>query len=223
MFIKKLFSVKDNLHHAYLIEGDYNEVAPELLSHIKGDIYQNFSETFSIDLSRLIKAAQSEKSADKYFILGANFFGREAANSLLKVFEEPTEGTHFFLITPNPHLLPTTLRSRLQFIPAANNKEIKKAPQAEAEKFLKSSQQTRIKMIGEFIEKFEDMEESNLKSSALELLNAIETHLYKTDKDIKSKTYEFEELAKARDYLADRGSSAKMLLEHLALVFPTIK
>jgi hypothetical protein len=77
-------------------------------------------------------------------------------------------------------------------------------------------------MIGEFIEKFEDMDDSNLKSSALELLNTIETLLYKSG-DLKDRVFEFEELAKARDYIADRGASTKMLLEHLALILPIIK
>jgi len=146
MFTKKQLLAKDNLHHAYLIEGEYDQVFPELLSYLKehkliagpNDVYQNSSETLTIDLSRLIKVQQAEKSAHKFFILGANFFTREAANSLLKVFEEPTPGTHFFLITPNPHLLPATLRSRLHFISAENKKGIKPEVLEEAKKFLEN-------------------------------------------------------------------------------------
>ena len=233
MFTKKQLLAKDNLHHAYLIEGEYDQVFPELLSYLKehkliagpNDVYQNSSETLTIDLSRLIKVQQAEKSAHKFFILGANFFTREAANSLLKVFEEPTPGTHFFLITPNPHLLPATLRSRLHFISAENKKGIKPEVLEEAKKFLAASHSQRIKIIEEFLKKFEDLEvgENNMKSRALAWLNVIETILHDSGKDTKEKVYEFEELAKVRDYIADRGASAKMLLEHLALILPTIK
>ncbi|MBI4496152.1 MAG: DNA polymerase III subunit delta' [Deltaproteobacteria bacterium] len=37
-----------------------------------------------------------------------------AANALLKTLEEPPAGTHFFLITARPHLLPPTILSRCQ-------------------------------------------------------------------------------------------------------------
>ena len=98
MFTKKQSLAKDNLHHAYLIEGEYDKVLPSLLEYLKdnklisnsGDAYQHSSETFNIDLARLIKATQAEKSQYKFFILGANFFGHEATNSLLKVFEDFT-------------------------------------------------------------------------------------------------------------------------------------
>lgn len=39
-----------------------------------------------------------------------------AANSLLKVIEEPTDKSFFFLISSQPHKLPVTIRSRLQNI-----------------------------------------------------------------------------------------------------------
>lgn len=228
MFTKKLSSVKDNLHHAYLIEGEYAKVFPELLEYLQknkfietpGDIYQNSSETLNIDLSRSLKATQAEKAQYKFFILGANFFGHEAVNSLLKVFEEPTAGTHFFLITPNPHLLPATLKSRLQVLDNDIKKEINPVVLAEAKKFLTTSPTTRIKIIGEFLEEREESEST--KSEALTLINAIESTLYKSV-NIKDNLFAFEELSKVRDYLADRGASTKMLLEHLALALPTIK
>jgi DNA polymerase III delta prime subunit len=238
MFIKKQLSAKDNLHHAYLIEGEYEAVLPELVSYLeekgiikKGspDLHRIFEETLKIDSARHIKESQIEKSSQsggkKIFIIGANFFTREAANSLLKVFEEPAEGVHFFLITPNPHLLPATLLSRVHLIAAENKKEINPAILAEANKFLSAGHAARIKQIEEFIKKFEDLEadENNMKSRAQAWINAMETLLHRSEQDIRNKLYEFGELSKARDYITDRGSSAKMLLEHLALVLPIIK
>jgi hypothetical protein len=234
----------DNLHHAYLIEGEYKSVFPRLLEYLiknklisgQNDVYQNTSETLNIELSRLIKSQQTEKSNHKIFILGANFFGREAVNSLLKVFEEPTPGTHFFLITPNPHLLPATLRSRLSKLTNDDKNEIKPEVLKQAKEFLSSSKGQRITLIKDFVEQFKDLEaeENNIKSSALELLNGIETIFYQSFRGPSpgssfggrtplSLVYEFEELAKVRDYISDRGSAVKMLLEHVALILPVTK
>ena len=239
MTIDFSFLDKKNLHHAYLIEGEYGIVAPVLIAYLKkskiiasdSDLYQSFAETFSIDLSRVIKSQQVEKSASKFFILGANFFGREAANALLKVFEEPTAGVHFFLITPNPHLLPATLRSRLQKVSADNKKTIIPEVSAYAKQFLGANKANRIKMLDEVIKKFkkekeskdEETGEKGLKSWAIELLNAVEIIFHQNNLDIKSKLFEFEELQKCRGYMSDNGASAKMLLEHLALILTTTK
>ena len=217
-------------HHAYLVEGEHKEIFPLLVDFLKkqklisvtGDIYQKFSETFTIDFSRLIKSHQIEKSPHKFFILGANFFTREAANSLLKVLEEPAPGTHFFLVTPNPHLLPETLKSRLHILSLENKKEINSLVLQDAKKFLAAGSGQRIKIIEEFLKKFEGLEagENNIKSSALEFLNAIEFVFYEAVKDraLSNRVFEFEELAKVRDYISDRGASTKMLFEHLALI-----
>jgi|SRR3989344_7808830 len=229
----------DNLHHAYLIEGEYEALAGEIISFLKKkgieaegnpDVLQKFFETISIDDSRTLKELQGQKSTSggkKFFILGANFFGHEAANSLLKVFEEPAKDVHFFLITPNPHLLPATLKSRLSVISVANKKEINSSVLKEAKEFLNAAKLQRIKIIEALIAKFKDEDEEGekkLKSTAIELLNAIESLFHEKYKDSMGEhIFEFEELIKVRDYLADRGASAKMLLEHLALILPTIK
>ena len=63
-------------HHAYLVEGEHKEIFPLLVDFLKkqklisvtGDIYQKFSETFTIDFSRLIKSHQIQKSPHKFFI-----------------------------------------------------------------------------------------------------------------------------------------------------------
>jgi DNA polymerase-3 subunit delta' len=40
----------------------------------------------------------------------------QAANTLLKILEEPPDGTHFFLVSEHPELLLPTIRSRCQMI-----------------------------------------------------------------------------------------------------------
>ncbi len=234
----------NNLHHAYLIEGDPKAVAAEIISFLEDsgvkcsgnpDVCQEFFETLSIDDSRALKSLEAEKATKgnkKFFIIGSHFFTREALNSLLKILEEPTVGAHFFLITPSPHLIIDTLRSRMSFI-GNSDRNIDKDTAEEAETFLKSNKKKRIELIEKFIKKYKDGEESSLRSEGLKLLNAIEKNLYEAEKGrtlgiqkgstLGSQIFEFEEIEKIRGYLSDRGASIKMLLEHLALALPELK
>lgn len=239
MFTKKLLSVKDNnLHHAYLIEGDPAQVSGEIISFIEDggiscvgnpDVYQEFFETLTIENSRSLKEAGSIKSINgskRFFVIGSYFFTREAQNSLLKLFEEPVANTHFFLITPNINLILPTIKSRMVIL----NSIGKVLPDTEilkiAEVFLKLSKDKRLLEIEKIIKKHKDKdEESSLKRDALNLINAIEYNIYTNDK-IKDKNIKkeiFNEINKCRDYITDRGASTKMLLEHLAIILPLIK
>jgi DNA polymerase III subunit delta' len=54
---------------------------------------------------------------NKVFIIDdADKLGEAAAHSVLKVLEEPPVGTYLILVTPNPHLLLTTIVSRCQVL-----------------------------------------------------------------------------------------------------------
>lgn len=58
------------------------------------------------------------QGAGKYFILlCAHKMTPGAANALLKVLEEPGPGVHFLLLTSQPLLLPSTIRSRCFSVP----------------------------------------------------------------------------------------------------------
>lgn len=46
----------------------------------------------------------------------AQYLNPQAANALLKILEEPPQGTHFFLIAPSPQSLLQTIRSRSQVV-----------------------------------------------------------------------------------------------------------
>ena len=117
---------KENLHHAYLLEGEGSVIVPELLKFmekelklvIRGnpDIWLGKFQTMSIDDARMIKETQSTKpiSGDRrIFIIELNAVTHEAQNALLKVFEEPAQGTHFFIISPSSDIFLPTLRSLL--------------------------------------------------------------------------------------------------------------
>src|SRR3989344_2876018 len=136
---------KDNLHHAYLIEGAREEILAGLLDFLKGagmpirgnpDFMHLHVDAFKMEDARNLKAYQQEKSfsADKkVFVISANSILLEAQNTLLTVFEEPIPGTHFFVIVPDTHSLIRTLVSRFYVLrqPAGGYEKDKTA-----EKFL---------------------------------------------------------------------------------------
>ena len=119
---------KNNLHHAYLIEGDQNKIVPEikiLLESLKiktsanpDFIYINL-DAFKIDEAfdlRALSANKSFSSSKKIFIICTNNFSLDAQNVLLKMFEEPIANSHFFVVVPDTKALLKTFVSRFYFI-----------------------------------------------------------------------------------------------------------
>src|SRR3989344_7787287 len=118
---------KNNSHHAYLIEGSRDEIVPEICEFLEStgmkisgnpDFYHIALDSFKIDDARNLKSLVNEKSVTpgtKAFIISANQLLLEAQNTLLKMFEEPTPDTVFFLIVPDADALLKTLVSRYAF------------------------------------------------------------------------------------------------------------
>jgi len=217
---------KDKLHHAYLLEGVKEEILEELHSFLKSelkfptkanpDFWSGDFDTFGIDDGRNIKQMQSRMSTGdkKIFIISTNFFTREAQNSLLKTFEEPTENTHFFIITPNTESLLPTLRSRLFFIPYPRiTLGVQGLSLDKGKCFIDACKAKRLEMMKEIID-------SKDKQKAIEFLDSIEKVLYKKvgGRTSDQEVFVFEEIIKARSYLNDRSPSIKMILEHIALI-----
>lgn len=220
------------LHHAYCFEGERKTTLEKLFEFVgkKLKIETQGNPDFSamefdalgVDEARALKEKQEKKSfgeGRKVFVVSANSMTREAQNSLLKVFEEPTPGTHFFLIMPSTDTLLPTLRSRLQIIKLES--EDSKISKIEAEKFLKSGIGGRMEIAKVFAKKVSDDEMT--KSEIQNILGEIEKILHeKYKKDLKKPEVAnmFSELLKNRSYLSDRSSSVKMILEYLAVLIP---
>lgn len=232
---------KNNLHHAYLIEGVREEIVPELFKFIESlgiktsgnpDFCHMTFDSFKIDDARDLKSVEYEKgfsTGKKIFLISANNFLLEAQNTLLKIFEEPIENTHFFIITPNTNTLLKTLVSRFYLIKTEPEllEELKRA-----EEFLKMSPKNRIDFIKEMlIETEDDIEIVSINSSrpkALKFLNALESVLVsrmpldkKMSRGILDTQVCFEHIFKVREFLSQPGSSAKSLMESIALIVPS--
>lgn len=219
------------LHHAHIIEGAYDAVAPKLVSALakhlnietKGnpDLIERFYESLGIDEARELKSAEKFAgfgSSKKIFIIGAESFTHQAQNALLKTFEEPTAGTHFFIILPRKEMLLPTLLSRVLVVSgkASNEDETK----VFAEKFLDATLEGRFAIAKKMAEKRAG--EVVDRELFRRMLDHIERILYtrtvgKRD-DVTANI--FREIFQAKTYLSNPGSSPKMLLEHIAIVIP---
>lgn len=240
---------KNNLHHAYLIEGEKMEIEKELIKFIEelgistranSDFSYISVDSFKIDDARNLKAFSIERGISKnkrIFLITANNFLLEAQNSLLKMFEEPIENTHFFLLVPNINILLPTFISRFYVI---SSKQSSNDPNIE--KFISMSLSLRLNFIKELLMEPEKVEETgdlinSSRAKSLKFLNALELVLHnKLVKNFSGLTLSevpvgthtiqnslqfcLQHFFKVRKYLSQPGSSVKSLMESIAIITP---
>ncbi len=217
---------KENLHHAYLVARE-TSILERFLDGLvdigfvvqnNPDVITKHVETFTIDDAREIKVFQSEKPVmgdRKIIVIVAEYLSHQSQHALLKVFEEPATGVHFFLITPVIAILLPTLRSRLIDLEIQKEESSSKEIQKQVEEFIASEKEDRLLIIGQIIKKFEKEETSiSLKVYAVSFINELEQSLSKRD---DKHLFDISLLWKVKDYLHDQGASVKNLLELLAL------
>lgn len=208
---------KDTLHHAYFIEGEKATVLAELeaflsdafniVRHGNPDVHFVEHESFGIDEGRGIQEMQQLRPVmgdKKIFILTIGAITSEAQNSLLKVFEEPTPGTHFFVISSSQRILLPTLRSRMVVLTHAST--AKTDLRAEARKFIPMSPKSRLEFVAPYIEEKD-------RAKAESFLQAVISELHR-----EKKMDAIREILPLIKYLKDRSSSLKLILERMALL-----
>lgn len=220
----------ENLHHAYLIVGDLETARKSVLDFLLGvgvtvsgnpDFYHTKYDTMTKEIAGDLVLAVAQKSfggdptslklrgARKIFIIETNIITEEAQNALLKVFEEPTEGTHFFVLMPQNILL-STLRSRMQVI----NFMFTTPGVVKSDGILKKKIVERLVMVKEITDGIYDEEKT--KQDAIALLNQIESEIYARGVEKESEKLKICQLT--RSALYDRGAPVKMILENLMIL-----
>jgi DNA polymerase III delta prime subunit len=232
----KIHIESKSFHHGYLLAGDPAisrgmafEAAKKILNSttvVEGNpdfFYQKF-DLFGIDNSHELRRMASQRpftGDNKVFVIEITSFSIESANALLKLFEEPYGGTYFFVIVPSLEDVIPTLRSRLTVI--KNLPENKFYPVRNVisngiyEKFLKDLPNKRLESIKNILKD---------RKEAINFLNELEVVLLGILGSPASKWKQdfqvLEQIQKCRDFLFQKGSSAKMILEHIALTLPQI-
>ncbi len=211
-----------NLHHAYLISGKGELVVPiienflaEALKYpLQGnpDYVKEAFDLFGVDDGHRINNMQNRRaiiSGKKIFVLTCSTFSSEAQSSLLKMFEEPTADTHFFIIVPTLDIVLPTVRSRMMVITSEENTR-RKPDFAFAKTFFESNISERLKMM-------ETVTEEKDKTKAGYFLDDIEQYAHEQLKkggDLKF-VHLLSDVVMFRGYLRDRAPSVKMMIEHI--------
>lgn len=204
-------------YHAYVIEGEEALVLPKLEDFfvsdgimLRGnpDYHVTLVEQFLIDdANKLIVNAHLRSVGEKkIFVYSFGFITHEAQNALLKLFEEPPLGTHFFLIVPTASLLLPTVRSRMQVIQTSKDAEMgDNVFSKQVQNFLNANKAERIALVKDIAAD---------RAKAAQFFDVLEHALVKRTKSTET----LEALYRAKNYIRDRGASPKILLEYLALM-----
>lgn len=212
-----------NLHHAYFIEGDSASALVALDTFLESDLAivrqghpdVHFAEydSLGIDESRELQSMQSMRPLlgdRKIFIIITPAITSEAQNSLLKVFEEPTQGTHFFIISSSRRILLPTLRSRMVIVehrsPSVSDAAVD--VQTFAKRFIKMSPKDRLTSVADMVEA-----KDRVKAEAFLIALIAELH-----SDMKKNGKALKEIISLTSYMKDRASSLKLILERVALM-----
>ncbi len=216
-------------HHAFVIEaGREDGVA---LAHawarenLGGDV-ESVSLHYgllSVEDARYIAGIASQTSANSKYraiIITSDRAYHEAQNALLKLFEEPPEGTYIFLCMPSLGGLLPTLRSRVQTL--SPRRDVVR-PDVGAEEFLKANKEKRSAIIAKLASGKDDEEKREYREEAIALVNGIEALAYKNcegqifPKEVREL---LSDISILREHLYDRSAPVKMILEHLSIVIP---
>jgi DNA polymerase III gamma/tau subunit len=204
----------NKIHHANIVvgKGDSRDFVMNILKNdLDFDIHKNpdfllfESESFGIEEARNLGEWAARKpliGEVKVYFLITKSIGFEAQNALLKVLEEPTLGTYFFISLENVgNILPTFL-SRVRVLEFISEEILENK---KAAKFLNGNINERLAIVRTLSAK----EDKNLMR---ELIKDLEEVSFKTPEADRKK------VLTAKIFATARGSSPRMLLEWLACV-----
>ncbi len=168
-------------------------------------------------------ASQSGLSGKKLIVLAAERLFPEAQNALLKVFEEPPEGTVLILVVPSAGMLLPTLRSRLSTL--LDTSRADKGPALLASEFLSASPDERAKMVKKLLDKSKsdkDSEKQQARVEAQQLVAGISAVMHTAWRKKASPELELllKELETFTPMLYQPSAPLKLIFEHLLLTVP---
>jgi len=218
--------------HAYLIYGDRQEHIKELEKYFEKkeittdqnpDVFLFSKNQFGIGEVRTITSIVSRTNTrlpNKYITISTDAFTVEAQNALLKTIEEPDSPTIFFILVPEGSFILETVLSRVQVI----RTKAKKNHDELIASFLQSGFVDRMKLLDVFYIEQEGDKKPVLQKGRLSLfLTELEKHLSSLvlSKAISSDV--FLDYTEITQYVLDRSSSSKQILEYISMRVPMIK
>lgn len=224
-------------HHAYLYIGTPKQgieaaraFAAEKLG-IEGANHPDlavfaYEGLFPIDHARRIITFASQAPVEgnkKLIVIAVGRFFHESQNALLKLFEEPSEGTTLILIVPTEGMLLETLRSRLIELP---REEV--SVDESVRLFLGSSRTEREKIVAKLVARVKSDKDDEKQAARMEAVRLAEgvmrsahTKLMKTKgEEAESLRLFLRDLDRFMPILHSRSAPLKLIFEHLLIVMP---
>ncbi|MFA6416000.1 MAG: hypothetical protein WCW56_00755 [Candidatus Paceibacterota bacterium] len=224
------------LHHAYLLVGGSSQILPALDNFLSSifpesldlksnpDILWFTKDRLAKDDARFLRSFQTGKDfagRGRYLVVSFSAMDNEPQEVLLKTLEEPATDSHFFLVVPSADFFRPTILSRVYRLDATA--EISEEDNGDLEKFLGLDPAER----GDYLLKT-FLSDGQIKDRAglLDWINRLEVFI-RERVDLKlisdNMALVFKEIFLAKKLLNGPRASAKMILEHLALVTPVMR
>ena len=160
------------------------------------------------------------KGGGKAIIVSVKRLFHEAQNALLKLFEEPPEGTLLILVVPSSGILLSTLRSRLRELPEDPRRTRYGADNTSV--FLQAEKTEREKIFAKLIEQSRSDDADKKQTARTEALRLAEglacaahdAWRKKGDDDLRLFLHDLDRFI---PILNDRAAPLKPILEHIGL------
>ena len=187
--------------HAYLLLTNIDQVDVEkaIPGIEKPFVFHNFKQ-LKIDDIRNIRNLLLMSGKESH-IIKFDTFTEEAQNAFLKILEEPTSQKTLILVTSSKNHLLDTVLSRILVINVSDTDF-----ESKYSDFLDKDISERLSIVSEILK----LDKEDIKKESRMLLSGILKNKNLSTKDRYS-------VAKMHDYLFDKGSSAKHVLEFVAV------
>lgn len=233
MEIETLFS--ESIAHAYIFSRSDSAEVISVIEKKFGIFFgknQNAIsynvETFSIDDARAVtELGNLQSDGDTFVAINARSIGGEAQHALLKTVEEPRAGVHYFIFVENPEMLLPTLRSRCIIVAKGFGENITLPEKGKSKHpdFLTISLAERFAYIEKLSKSLKKDDPNAFRDSAIEIFDSVIYVLREKivpantsiNSNVKGSATQLERILELRNFLNDRGSSAKQLLEAMAM------
>lgn len=186
----------------------------------------SYEGLFPIDHARRIISFASQAPVageKKLIVIAVGRFFHESQNALLKLFEEPSEGTTLILIVPTEGMLLETLRSRLVALPREET-----AIDESVQLFLSSSRAEREKIVAKLLGRVKSDKDDEKQAARMEAVRMAEGLIVRAHAKLRKANGEeaenltlfLRDLDRFMPILHSRSAPLKLIFEHLLIVMP---
>jgi DNA polymerase-3 subunit delta' len=213
------------IHHFHILIGDKQNSREEIINFCNTEFgCQTIGNQFFVDRDfdrlliddakdissrSIIKNTGDEKQV---FCISFNDITREAQNSLLKIIEEPSKETYFFLISPRKDIFLPTVLSRAMVVEIESESSNDLINEISQDLLSDKSVGEKLKVVDSLVKKIKDKKVE--KGIAREIVKKI---IIELEKDLVNNSDSLKTLQKIDDYLGDTSCSVKLLLERVVL------